>query len=365
MMKRYRTVALLAAVVITGTALFLVASASDPAPDRSAVTGKTETMRLPKIEVDRTEGTLRISPAEPRRSAASVGASETEEPPEAKSSGLPGTEGRYELAEPGDRSPAPPPDFFRSLNGSLDNSRGAPLFASFCKYSHSRTDDPIVYPREPGASHLHDFLGNTTTNANSTDDSLRDAGSTTCENFPGDSAAYWVPALYENGHKVQPSSMNAYYTPGPKDYRTIEPFPRGLKMLVKDADASTWYCGHPTNTARFYEEVPLCAAGEHLGLKIVFPDCWDGKYLDVPDHMKHLDFADGSKCPASHPVPVPQLILFIDYMEARGGNVDLAPLDNPSAPHADFVNSWDQTMLIKFVRDCINAGVHCGGSPPA
>jgi hypothetical protein len=194
---------------------------------------------------------------------------------------------------------------------------------------------------------------------------LRDAGSTTCENFRGDSAAYWVPALYENGHKVPPSSMNAYYTPGAKDNRTIEPFPRGLKMLVKDAEASKWYCAHPRNNARFSEELPLCAAGEHLGLQIVFPDCWDGKYLDVPDHRKHLAYAEGPMCPASHPVPMPQLILFIDYMEARGGNVDLAPLGNPSSPHADFVNSWDQAMLIKFVRDCLNAGVHCAGSPPA
>jgi hypothetical protein len=47
--------------------------------------------------------------------------------------------------------------------------------------------------------------------------------------------------------------------------------------------------------------------------------CWDGKTLDPPDHKSHMRYATGangiakgagnSKCPASHPVKVPQLML--------------------------------------------------------
>ena len=28
-----------------------------------------------------------------------------------------------------------------------------------CGYSHPLTDDPIVFPGQPGASHFHDFFG--------------------------------------------------------------------------------------------------------------------------------------------------------------------------------------------------------------
>lgn len=365
--KRYRTVALVALVAIVATTAVLLAKQSDDAPTRSAVSDTSVYSLPPQVEVDPSTSNVRIADTAGSRSSARVAREpQSTEPAPEPTSGLPGSpSGGYELAQPGDRTPAPPPDFFQALNGSLDNSKGAPLFASHCPYSHSRPDDPMVYPRQPGASHLHDFFGNKGTDANSTDDSLRSSGATTCTNFRGDSAAYWVPALYENGRRVEPASLNAYYTAGGKDHRMIEPFPRGLKMLIKDAEATRWFCVGDRTNARFSEDPPLCTAGEHLGLQIVFPDCWDGKYLDVPDHRKHVAYSANKTCPSSHPVNVPQLILFIDYMTARGGVVDLAPIDNPSSPHADFVNSWDQAMLTKFVRDCINSGVHCGGSPPS
>ena len=41
-------------------------------------------------------------------------------------------------------------------------------FAVACPYSHSLMDDPIVYPGQPGASHMHDFFGNVATDAFST-----------------------------------------------------------------------------------------------------------------------------------------------------------------------------------------------------
>ncbi len=221
----------------------------------------------------------------------------------------------------------------------------------------------MVYPRQPGASHLHDFFGNGHTDAFSTDDSLREAGTTTCRNFHGDSAAYWVPALYQEGKRVKPSYLDAYYTAGGKNTRTVEPFPRGLKILLKDAEASKWHCMARGASAAF-EDPPSCPTGEHLALRFTFPDCWDGKYLDVPDHRSHMKYAVGMNCPGSHPVPVPQLVMFIGYLDAGKGRVDLAPLDDPSAPHADFVNSWDQDFLTRFVRDCINSGVNCGTVAP-
>jgi hypothetical protein len=49
-------------------------------------------------------------------------------------------------------------------------------------------DDPIVFPGQPGASHMHDFFGNETTNAYSTQSSML-AGATNCR-IPSDTAGY-------------------------------------------------------------------------------------------------------------------------------------------------------------------------------
>ena len=53
-------------------------------------------------------------------------------------------------------------------------------FRFICNAGQLLKDDPIVYPGQPGKSHLHQFYGNTGANANSTYASLRGAGSSTC-----------------------------------------------------------------------------------------------------------------------------------------------------------------------------------------
>src|SRR5262245_7000300 len=45
-------------------------------------------------------------------------------------------------------------------------------FKATCAYSHSASDDPIVFPGMPGASHRHDFGGNPSTSAYSTPETL-------------------------------------------------------------------------------------------------------------------------------------------------------------------------------------------------
>jgi len=51
-----------------------------------------------------------------------------------------------------------------------------------CNVSHRANNDPIVFPNMPGASHNHSFVGNPTTNAATTLNSLNaaGAGATTC-----------------------------------------------------------------------------------------------------------------------------------------------------------------------------------------
>ena len=107
-------------------------------------------------------------------------------------------------------------------------------FFSVCRLSHFAPDDPIVRPGLPGASHPHEFFGNTSTNARSSLASLLAHG-TTCMR-KADTAAYWVPALYRDGHVVTPLEALIYYRIRSID--PIHPFPPGLKIVAGNAGAT-------------------------------------------------------------------------------------------------------------------------------
>lgn len=68
-------------------------------------------------------------------------------------------------------------------------------FVAFCPFSHRAPDDPIVHRYHFGASHLHDFLGNVSTSATATVQTLLTSG-TTCDPVT-DRSAYWAPTLYD------------------------------------------------------------------------------------------------------------------------------------------------------------------------
>jgi hypothetical protein len=123
------------------------------------------------------------------------------------------------------------------VSGQTAEPRSVGAFHADCDFSHRAPDDAIVFPGEPGRSHLHDFFGNRSTNAFSTPESLR-AATTTCHR-PDDRAAYWVPTLYADGGRVpiRPIKGNAYYTAGYRDFQSIRPFPEGLRMIAGDAAA--------------------------------------------------------------------------------------------------------------------------------
>lgn len=230
-------------------------------------------------------------------------------------------------------------------------------FVVYCGFSHNRPDDPLVYPSTPGASHLHAFAGNTSTDAYSTTDSLRASG-TTC-GVTADRSAYWVPALYDDGRQVDPRQMRVYYTAGGKDHRRVQAPPEGLGYLVKDQAQVRWLCQGGGSAGPMQLAPPTCPSGQHLTLVIRFPDCWDGANLDSKDHMSHVVFNRRGVCPSTHPVPIAQLRLNVQYHGSDGGSISLAPAANPSAPHADWINAWDLGSLERLVRRCINAGLEC------
>jgi uncharacterized protein DUF1996 len=236
-------------------------------------------------------------------------------------------------------------------------------FVGSCTFSHMAMDDPIVYPRQPGASHDHSFVGNTTTNAFSTLRTLR-SGSTTCRR-PGETAAYWMPTLLLNGQMVAPTNATIYYRR--KTLARVRPFPAGFKMVAGDRTASSpqgtqityWNCG-AASSVPVSTDVPTCpdTRTQSLRLHVNFPSCWDGKHLDSADHHSHVAYAVRGMCPATHPVAVPAISLIYRYPITGGAGVTLSSGSRFSG-HADFFNAWRQGTLTSLVNRCLNALRHC------
>jgi hypothetical protein len=236
-------------------------------------------------------------------------------------------------------------------------------FVGSCTFSHMAMDDPIVYPGQPGVSHDHSFVGNTTTNAYSTLRSLR-AGSTTCRR-DGETAAYWMPTLLLNGQMVVPRGATIYYRR--KTLDAVRPFPAGFKMIAGDRSATSpqglkityWNCGAAGGIPASVD-VPTCPnnRSEGLRLHVNFPNCWDGSRLDSADHKSHMAYSARGRCPATHPVAVPAISLIFRYPTTGSSGVSLSSGGRYSA-HADFFNAWRQGALTSLVNQCLNALRHC------
>lgn len=232
-----------------------------------------------------------------------------------------------------------------------------------CTVNHRLSDDPIVFPGIAGASHNHTFIGNPSTDANSTPQSLV-GGSTSCQDTK-DASGYWFPTLLQNGTPVVTDQVTVYYKSGVKDYRTVKPFPAGFKLLVgsvKTPNAAAfqgnWQC-----TGYNGDEIPpSCPPNSSLLVHLKAPSCWDGVNLDTTDHKSHMAFPVKGVCPADHPVPLPMLEIKIPYELNNGNTTGLAYSSGASYSfHFDFMNGWDAARQSYLVGYCINGGRQCNG----
>jgi len=236
----------------------------------------------------------------------------------------------------------------------------APLFSVGCNYSHSSTDDPVG-----NMHHLHDFWGNTTTSNQSTYGSMTKAP-TTCA-VPSDTAAYWNPAVRINGKRVLPSRKpgNFYYAlVGNQDVSEIRPYPPNFKMIANEGNGQLkFYCSDARE--RKLEAPPGTCRGSLLVIKLVFPSCWDGDHDDVrapgPEDVREAVTVNGRrKCPASHPVALPELNTGMQY--PTSGTIDTVQVAGDSGwqswrtAHADFWNTWDQPELERLINRCLKNG---------
>ncbi|MCP2338477.1 DUF1996 domain-containing protein [Actinomadura rupiterrae] len=266
-------------------------------------------------------------------------------------------------------------------------SRGS--FTSPCgrnQDQHHNPDNFIVAPGvSNGAHHIHDYVGNKSTDGFSTDDSLAAAG-TTCSN--GDKSAYFWPVMRQRGRRdgsgqaaqsqadgnvgrvVLPASARMQFLGNARD--SVVPMPRFMRVITGDAKAATngganaraqWTCTGFTDRA-FTDKYPLCPGGSRVTRILDFPSCWDGRNTDSANHRTHVVFPDAASgsCPQGTKA-VPQLRMTLTYdLPARplAFAVDTFPEQghDPVTDHADFENAMPDALM-RRAASCINSGRNC------
>jgi hypothetical protein len=261
-------------------------------------------------------------------------------------------------------------------------------FTSHCNTDgHRNSDNFIVSPGvSNGAHHVHDYVGNTSTDRNSTDHSLA-AATTTCQR--GDKSVYFWPVLRDlrhsgedadqpgggrdgnHGHILTPDEVSIDFLGNPQ--ASVQPMPRFLRIVTGDAKAVTngphapdararWTCsGIPGRASSTH--YPLCPAG-HLVQRIgEFPSCWDGTHTDSNNHRTHVTFPDPATgaCPTGT-VPVPRLRITVGYRVPPGPSfaIDTFPDQQRKAvtDHFDFKNLMPESLM-RLVVECVNTARTC------
>jgi hypothetical protein len=265
------------------------------------------------------------------------------------------------------------------------SSDGIGAFRSRCAYSHMNFDDAIVFPNQPGRSHLHMYFGNTLANAGTTSPStLRVPNArSTCRGGTANLSAYWTPALIDtrNGTPLRPTDeMDVYYKSGyggvrPEQVRSI---PKGLKLLAGIATSTRgqgrqvgqWGCSAESEY-HFHDSIPACPAGAQLTMEVGFPQCLQvdaaGRPLvDSADHRSHAAYPDGG-CPTSHPYAIPQVTFVVKWKIPAGANSSQLRLSSDMysggpggySLHGDYLEGWDDPVRDQFVANCSSKRLDC------
>ena len=267
--------------------------------------------------------------------------------------------------------------------------------------SHFRYDDPIIFPGQPGAAHLHMFFGNTLVDADSTADTLLNTGGSSGQAGALNRSAYWAPAMLDGDRIVMPNVVTLYY----KSYRPAEVrrLPQGVRMLAGNivgddgtpgdsfqaGERLSWGCYNPdlgiaqrlTNTIPGTGSTPECPNGWDIQATVQFPQCFavndDGTpVLSSDDFRSHTlmlyDFTgnygrQNDPCPPSHPYRTPQISYLMRYANPPGDGEASWRLssdhgDGPAGGslHADWFGAWNDAAQDLWLDGCFrNAPRNC------
>jgi hypothetical protein len=222
---------------------------------------------------------------------------------------------------------------------------------------HRNSDNLVTSPGKVGAAHhVHDYVGNLTTNAFSTEETLQ-SGGTTCAS--GDLSTYYWPVLRLSHQIVSPSQVRiSFYGNGLTD---VVAMPRFLRMSTGDARAVTsggkharasWSCsGAPDRVTKRY---PMCPEGQLVMRTFTFPSCWDGLRTDSPNHREHVVFPAASGACPRKTFPIPRLQVTVSYRLPRGAlyRIDGFPEQggSPATDHSDFIAIIPDPLMREILR---------------
>lgn len=241
-----------------------------------------------------------------------------------------------------------------------------------CNIDHFAPDDPIVFPGIPGASHMHSFYSNKSTDASSTPATLA-ANQGSC-NYIGqyNRSAYWIPSVYFTNPDGSASRFSAnsqqlvvyYRRPGGANGPKVHPFPVGLRMIAGNSKATSpqndpnvnWDCG---DGGPEYQYIPTCTNAQSGNTPVgfvSFPSCWDGVHLDSADHKSHMAYPNATTgvCPADHSVSLPR-VDFEDWLTGTtGGSNYYLSSGGVYSMHGDVFENWDPRLQAGLIDQCLN-----------
>ncbi|KAK4964909.1 hypothetical protein LTR66_012202 [Elasticomyces elasticus] len=262
--------------------------------------------------------------------------------------------------------------------------------------------DPLMDPGKL-SDHVHTIHGGGNFGISSAPQDLVNSTCTSCA-VTQDNSGYWTPSLhfmYPNGTTVivpQIGGMLSYYLLYGEN---IKAFPAGFQMIagdkhqrnfsdlpIPDPEKSVWaalgqdsqvdlerkalgfnclnYNRDPEGSLyrHFMPDKAYldanCASG--LRLELMFPSCWNGKDVDVPDHKSHMAYPDlvmTGYCPKGFETQLPSLFYETIWATNAFTGIDGQFVLSHGDPtgygyHGDFMMGWDPEFLQSAINQCTN-----------
>jgi hypothetical protein len=198
------------------------------------------------------------------------------------------------------------------------------------------------------------------------------SGRSTCRGGVVDRSVYGTPSIIDtrSGTPIAPEVVDVYFSSGyagiaPTDVRVP---PTGLAVAAGNPSSTGgqvhagWRCLESGATTAS----PAPCPGGRIELQVTFPQCWDGRNLTAPDGRSHMAYPANGRCPASHPVALPEVSFHLVYVSPGSGvagwrlSTDMPGRPPGTSLQAWWINGWDPSVSTTWTNGCVRAAVSCG-----